>query len=88
MFSVIKDGTLATDTLQWYGGLDQNVTACSNQSRTITGNGGQLNNFTVAKDTSGQMFLIITGSAANNVTISITNWQNGSGCSVQPTVHP
>jgi len=88
MFSVMKDGSSASDTLQWYGGLDQNTTACSNQSRTITGNGGQLNNFVVAKDANGQMFLTITGSAANNVTISIQNWQNGNGCSVIPTVHP
>src|SRR6185436_17017631 len=70
MFSVMKDGTSASDTIQWYGGLDQNVTACSNQTSTISGNGGQLNNFTIAKDANGQMFLTITGSAANNVTIS------------------
>jgi hypothetical protein len=47
-----------------------------------------LNNFTIAKDANGQMYLKVTGSAANNITISITNWQNGNGCSAVPTVHP
>src|SRR5690242_18093674 len=35
MFSVMKDATSTSDTLQWYGGLDQNATACATQSSTI-----------------------------------------------------
>src|SRR5262249_26486531 len=88
MFSVMNGSGTMTNTLTWYGGLDQNVTACANQTKALSGNGAQLNNFTIAKDANGQMFLTITGSAANTVSISIQNWQNGSGCSVAPTVHP
>jgi hypothetical protein len=47
-----------------------------------------LNNFTVAKDSAGAMYLTVTGNAANTVSISIQNWQNGSGCSAVPTPRP
>jgi hypothetical protein len=88
MFTVMNGSSSAANTLKWYGGRSETVTACINDSQTLNGNGAQLNNFTIAKDSAGAMYLTITGSAANTVSISIQNWQNGTGCSATPTPHP
>ncbi len=88
MFTVMNSSSSAANTLKWYGGRNETVTACINDTQTLNGNGAQLNNFTIGKDSAGAMYLTITGSAANTVSISIQNWQNGSGCSVAPTPHP
>jgi rhamnogalacturonan endolyase len=87
MFSVMNgaDSTVS-NVVKWYGGRNETVTACINDSQTLNGNGAQLNNFTVAKDSSSAMYVSITGNKANSVTINIQNWQNGLGCSVAPTL--
>jgi len=85
MFSVMNGSTSASNTLSWYGGTNENTTSCSTQTSTLNGNGAQLNNFVVGKDSTGAMYLTITGSASNTVSLSIQNWQNGNGCSVAPT---
>jgi subtilisin family serine protease len=88
MFTVINSSSPAANILNWYGGLSESVNSCVDNTRTLSGNGTQLNNFTIAKASNGAMFLIITGSATNTVSITIQNWQNGTGCSVAPTPHP
>src|SRR6185295_11489039 len=85
MFTVMNGSTSAANTLNWYGGRSESVTSCINDSQILNGNGAQLNNFTVAKDSTSAMYLTITGNAANTVSISIQNWMNGTGCSVAPT---
>src|SRR5262249_40927702 len=89
MFSVMNGSASGvSNVLKWYGGTSETVTSCTNTTTTLNGNGAQLNNFVIGKDANGQMFLTITTNTANTVSISIQNWQNGSGCSVAPTVHP
>jgi endo-1,4-beta-xylanase len=85
MFSVMngQDATVS-NTLAWYGGASETVTACTSNSRTLAGNGAQLNNFTVGKDSTGAMYVTISGNKTNTVNLSVQNWQNGSGCSVAP----
>ncbi len=89
MFSVMNgsDSTVS-NVVKWYGGLNENTSSCVNQSATLTGNGAQINNFTVSKDAIGAMYITIAPNKANTVSISIQNWQNGAGCSVTPTPHP
>jgi|GEM_PF-1246856 len=86
MWSVMNgsDSTVS-NVVKWYGGRNETVTACINDSQTLNGNGAQLNNFTVAKDSGSAMYVSITANKANTVSMSIQNWQNGSGCSVAPT---
>jgi len=85
MWTVMNSSSSAANTLNWYGGRTETVTSCINDSQILNGNGAQLNNFTVGKDSTGATYLTITGSAANTVSISVQNWQNGTGCSVAPT---
>jgi uncharacterized protein with von Willebrand factor type A (vWA) domain len=89
MFSVMNgsDATVS-NVVKWYGGRNETVTACINDTQTLNGNGAQINNFTVAKDANNAMFVTITGNKVNTVSMSIQNWQNGTGCSVPPTPHP
>jgi len=89
IFTVVNGSTSAVNTVNWYGGFGENATSCANNVQTLSGNGAQLNNFSISRDANGAMFLTITGSAANTVSISILqNWQNGAGCSVTPTPGP
>jgi endoglucanase len=89
MFSVMNgsDSTVS-NTVKWYGGLNETVTNCVNNTQTLTGNGAQINNFTVAKDANNAMFVTVTGNKVNTITLNVQNWQNGSGCSVPPTPSP
>jgi endo-1,4-beta-xylanase len=89
MWSVMNgsDSTVS-NVLKWYGGRTETVTACINDSQTLNGNGAQLNNFTVAKDSANAMYVTITTNKVNTVSMTIQNWQNGSGCSVAPTPQP
>jgi hypothetical protein len=89
MWSVMNgpDSTVS-NTVQWYGGRNEAVTACANTIQVLDGNGAQINNFTVGRDSSGATYVIVTGNKANSVSIGIQNWQNGTGCSVGPTPHP
>jgi hypothetical protein len=89
MFSVMngQDATVS-NTLGWYGGTSETVSACTSNARTLAGNGAQLNNFTTAKDSTGAMYVTITGNKTNTVSLSVQNWQNGTGCSVVPTPRP
>jgi hypothetical protein len=89
MWSVMNgsDSTVS-NVVKWYGGRNETVTACLNDSQTLNGNGAQLNNFTVAKDANNAMFVTITTNKVNTVSMSIQNWQNGTGCSVAPTPQP
>jgi hypothetical protein len=34
------------------------------------------------------MYVTVTGNKVNTITLNIQNWQNGTGCSVQPTPQP
>jgi endoglucanase len=89
MFSVMNPGDATViNTVKWYGGRNETVTACINDSQTLNGNGAQINNFTVAKDANNAMFVTVTGNKVNTITLSIQNWQNGTGCSVPPTPSP
>jgi hypothetical protein len=89
MLSVMNPGdATVSNTVKWYGGTSETVTACATSSATLNGNGAQINNFTVAKDSTGAMYVTITGNKANTINLSIQNWQNGSGCSVPPTPRP
>jgi endo-1,4-beta-xylanase len=89
MFSVMNPGdSTVSNTVKWYGGRNETVTNCINDSQTLNGNGAQLNNFTVAKDSNNAMFVTVTGNKVNTITLSIQNWQNGTGCSVLPTPSP
>jgi len=89
MWSVMNgsDSTVS-NVVKWYGGRNETVTACINDTQTLNGNGAQLNNFTVAKDSANAMYVTITTNKINTVSMSIQNWQNGSGCSVAPTPQP
>jgi subtilisin family serine protease len=89
IFTVANGSTSAVNTVNWYGGFGETATSCANNVQPLSGNGAQLNNFSISRDANGAMFLTITGSAANTVSISILqNWQNGAGCSVMPTPRP
>jgi hypothetical protein len=89
MFSVMNPGdSTVINTVKWYGGRNETVTNCINDTQTLTGNGAQINNFTVAKDSNNAMFVTVTGNKINTITLSIQNWQNGTGCSVAPTPSP
>jgi|GEM_PF-2023152 len=89
MFSVMNPGdSTVSNTVKWYGGRNETVTNCINDTQTLNGNGAQINNFTVAKDSNSAMFVTVTGNKVNTITLSVQNWQNGSGCSVQPTPQP
>lgn len=81
------DATVS-NTVKWYGGTSETVTACTNNSVTLNGNGAQINNFTTAKDATGAMYVTVTGNKANTINLSIQNWQNGNGCSVPPAPRP
>jgi len=89
MWSVMNgsDSTVV-NTLKWYGGRTETVTSCINDSQTLNGNGAQLNNFTVGKDANSATYVTVTGNKVNTVSLSIQNWQNGTGCSVAPTPGP
>jgi len=76
------------NVVKWYGGRNETTTNCINDTQTLNGNGAQINNFTVAKDANNAMYVTITANQVNTVSLSIQNWQNGSGCSVQPTPGP
>ena len=82
----MESGILDEDNIA--GGRSETVTSCINDSQVLNGNGAQLNNFTISKDSASAMYLTITGNAANTVSISIQNWQNGTGCSAVPTPRP
>jgi hypothetical protein len=89
MFSVMNPGDATViNTVKWYGGLNETVTNCVNNTQTLNGNGAQINNFTVAKDANNAMFVTVTGNKVNTITLSVQNWQNGTGCSVPPTPSP
>jgi cellulose 1,4-beta-cellobiosidase len=86
MWSVMNPGdSTVSNTVQWYGGRNESTTACIADSQTLNGNGAQINNFTVGKDSTSAMYVSITANKANTVSMSIQNWQNGNGCSVAPT---
>jgi len=86
MWSVMNPGdSTVVNTVKWYGGRNENTTACIADSQTLNGNGAQINNFTVGKDSGSAMYVSVTANKANTVQMSIQNWQNGSGCSVAPT---
>jgi len=89
MWSVMNgsDSTVS-NVVKWYGGRNETTTNCINDSQTLNGNGAQINNFTVAKDSNNAMFVTITTNKINTVSMSIQNWQNGTGCSVAPTPQP
>ena len=89
MWSVMNgsDSTVS-NVVKWYGGRNESVTNCINDTQTLNGNGAQINNFTVGKDSANAMYVTITTNKVNTVSMSIQNWQNGSGCSVAPTPHP
>src|SRR5690242_12067307 len=53
LFTVMNGSSSAANTLNWYGGLSETVTSCVSNSRTLNGNGAQLNNFAVGKDSTG-----------------------------------
>src|SRR6185295_8472677 len=46
MWSVMNgsDSTVS-NTIKWYGGRNENTTACINDTQTLNGNGAQINNF-------------------------------------------
>jgi len=89
MFSVMNPGdSTVSNTVKWYGGRNETVTNCINDTQVLNGNGAQINNFTVAKDSNNAMFVTVTGNKVNTITLSIQNWQNGTGCSVAPTPQP
>jgi hypothetical protein len=89
MFSVMNPGdSTVSNTVKWYGGRNETVTNCINDTQTLNGNGAQINNFTVAKDSNNAMYVTVTGNKVNTITLNIQNWQNGSGCSVPPTPSP
>jgi hypothetical protein len=89
MWSVMNgsDSTVS-NVVKWYGGRNETTTNCINDTQTLNGNGAQLNNFTVAKDSANAMYVTITTNKINTVSMSIQNWQNGSGCSAAPTPLP
>jgi hypothetical protein len=82
-----SDSTVS-NTVKWYGGRNETVTSCINDTQTLNGNGAQINNFTVAKDSNSAMYVTVTGNKVNTINLSIQNWQNGNGCSVAPTPGP
>jgi len=86
----VMNGSDATvsNVVKWYGGLNETITTCTANSQTLNGSGAQLNNFTVAKGTTGAMYVLITTNKANSVSLSIQNWQNGTGCSDTATPTP
>jgi len=89
MWSIMNGSdTTVSNVVKWYGGRNETVTACINDTQTLNGNGAQLNNFTVAKDSASAMYVTITTNKVNTISMSIQNWQNGSGCSVAPTPQP
>jgi hypothetical protein len=89
MWSVMNgsDSTVS-NVVKWYGGRNESVSNCINDSQTLNGNGAQINNFTVARDSANAMYVTITTNKVNTVSMNIQNWQNGTGCSVAPTPHP
>jgi len=89
MWSVMNgSSSTVSNTVKWYGGRNETVTNCINDTQVLNGNGAQINNFTVAKDSANAMYVTITANQTNTVSMSIQNWQNGSGCSVPPTPSP
>jgi len=89
MWSVMNgSSSTVSNTVKWYGGRNETVTNCINDTQVLNGNGAQLNNFTVAKDSANAMYVTITTNQVNTVSMSIQNWQNGTGCSVAPTPQP
>jgi len=89
MWSVMNgSSSTVSNVVKWYGGRNETVTNCLNDTQTLNGNGAQINNFTVAKDSANAMYVTITTNQVNTVSMSIQNWQNGSGCSAAPTPLP
>jgi hypothetical protein len=89
MWSVMNgSSSTVSNVVKWYGGRNETVTNCINDTQTLNGNGAQINNFTVAKDSANAMYVTITTNQLNTVSMSIQNWQNGSGCSAAPTPLP
>ncbi len=88
IFSIGNWASSNVNTVSWYGGSGESSTSCANNSQNLNGNGAQLSNFSVARDANGAMFITITGTNVNNVTLSMYMWQNGTGCSVTPTPSP
>ena len=89
MWSVMNPGdSTVINTVKWYGGRNESVTNCINDTQTLNGNGAQINNFTVARDSANAMYVTITANKVNTVQMSIQNWQNGTGCSAPPTPRP
>ncbi|KAB8145970.1 glycosyl hydrolase family 5 [Chloroflexia bacterium SDU3-3] len=80
LFNVRNLSLGATNTVLWQGVRDQNERNCSLQSAKLSGMGGQVNNIAVARSADGAMYLIVKGSIANRVQISVVDWRNGSGC--------
>jgi|GEM_PF-1528715 len=82
MASVRNNGTAYTQAT-WFGGNDQNVTACAQTQKSLQGNGAQFNNFVIGKDGSGYSYLFVKSTDANtySVIVDMQNWQNGNGCS-------
>ena len=82
MASVRNNGTAYTQ-VSWWGGADQNVTACKQDIKALSGNGAQVNNFVVGKNTAGKSYLQIQSTNTNtySVIVDVQNWQNGAGCS-------
>jgi endoglucanase len=81
MASVRNNGTAYTQA-SWWGGVDQNATACVQGQKVLSGNGAQFNNFVIGKDAAGYSYLFVksTDTKSYSVSIDAQNWQNGSGC--------
>lgn len=78
----VRHAATAYTSFSWYGGLAQTVTACTENTQSLSGNGAQLNNFAVDKDALGYAYLYIrsTTNASYSVSLDVQNWQNGLGC--------
>ncbi|MDR2693448.1 MAG: S8 family serine peptidase [Chitinispirillales bacterium] len=86
MISVRNMGLNDSIVVEWYGGYDQNNSACAYHSDDLFGNGAQISNFVSPKLVGDSVFITIRSVTSNTYTaeIKIYDWINGPGCQTAP----